>query len=147
MKKVLLTLIALLMSVSLVACGGGSGDDTPVNTAQALIDKDAEIKEKLGFNEYEKLYRAADAITDDLDARYEAFAKADAYMVAKALVITCHMQSISYAVSRVVPFSGPYAVSGIAGGKYKYMQVQEDMVTTEQHAELKAEWEAARSGK
>ena len=104
-------------------------------------------KKASGLSQYEAYYLAAEEIKGDLDARYAAFAKADAYMVAKALVITCHMQSISYAVSRVVPFSGPYAISGIAGGKYKYMQVQEDMVTAEQHAELKAAWEAARSGK
>lgn len=106
--------------------------------------EDRAAKDASGLAEYEKYYLAADAIKTDLDARYAAFAKADAYMVAEALIVPMNMQNISYAVSRVVPFSGPYSVAGIAGGKYKYMQVQEEMVTNEQYYEAKEEWLAAK---
>ena len=106
--------------------------------------EDRAAKDASGLAEYEKYYLAADAIKTDLDARYAAFAKADAYMVSEALIVPMNMQNISYSVSRVVPFSGPYSVAGIAGGKYKYMQVQEEMVTNEQYYEAKEEWLAAK---
>ena len=93
---------------------------------------DDELKTQLGFYEYEDLYRAADAITDDLDARYKAFAKADAYLLAHGLYIPTSMQTRSARVSHIVPFSAPYS-SGVSQYKYRGVQLQEDVVTTEQY--------------
>ena len=101
---------------------------------------DDELKTQLGFYEYEELYRAADAITDDLDARYKAFAKADAYLLAHGLYIPTSMQTRSARVSHVVPFSEPYS-SGVSQYKYRGVQLQEDVVTTEQYQAAMAAWE------
>ena len=101
---------------------------------------DDELKTQLGFYEYEDLYRAADAITDDLDARYKAFAKADAYLLAHGLYIPTSMQTRSARVSHIVPFSAPYS-SGVSQYKYRGVQLQEDVVTTEQYQAAMAAWE------
>ena len=101
---------------------------------------DDELKTQLGFYEYEELYRAADAITDDLDARYAAFAKADAYLLAHGLYIPTSMQTRSARVSHIVPFSAPYS-SGVSQYKYRGVQLQEDVVTTEQYQAAMAAWE------
>ena len=101
---------------------------------------DDELKTQLGFYEYEELYRAADAITDDLDARYKAFAKADAYLLAHGLYIPTSMQTRSARVSHIVPFSAPYS-SGVSQYKYRGVQLQEDVVTTEQYQAAMAAWE------
>ena len=101
---------------------------------------DDELKTQLGFYEYEDLYRAADAITDDLDARYAAFAKADAYLLAHGLYIPTSMQTRSARVSHIVPFSAPYS-SGVSQYKYRGVQLQEDVVTTEQYQTAMAAWE------
>lgn len=101
---------------------------------------DDELKTQLGFYEYEDLYRAADAITDDLDARYAAFAKADAYLLAHGLYIPTSMQTRSARVSHIVPFSAPYS-SGVSQYKYRGVQLQEDVVTTEQYQAAMAAWE------
>ena len=151
MKKILLTLMALLMSISLVAC---SNNNTPVvddggedvvggltkEEVDAMVQLDADIKEKVGFNEYEALYRAADAITDDLDARYEAYAKADAYLVEKVLFIPGSQQSRSLVVSRYVPYSAQYSGTGLAEYKYKGIRLQDDIVTVEQHDAAEKLW-------
>lgn len=101
---------------------------------------DDDLKTQLGFYEYEDLYRAADAITDDLDARYAAFAKADAYLLAHGLYIPTSMQTRSARVSHIVPFSAPYS-SGVSQYKYRGVQLQEDVVTTEQYQAAMAAWE------
>ena len=101
---------------------------------------DDELKTQLGFYEYEDLYRAADAITDDLDARYKAFAKADAYLLAHGLYIPTSMQTRSPRVSHIVPFSAPYS-SGVSQYKYRGVQLQEDVVTTEQYQAAMAAWD------
>ena len=76
-------------------------------TQSADFGTDDDLKAELGFTEYEALFRAADAITDDLDARYEAFAKADAYLLAHGLYIPTSMDTRSARVSHIVPFSAP----------------------------------------
>ncbi len=103
--------------------------------------EDDDIKTAAGWYEYEDLYRAADAITDDMDARYAAFAKADAYLIENALYIPTQQNTMSVRVSHVVPFSAPYSVSGISQYKYKFVQLQEDVVTAEDYYAAKAEWE------
>lgn len=104
---------------------------------------DDDIKEAVGFAEYTRLYEEADAIKGDLDARYEAFAKADAYLLANGLYIPTSMQTRSTRVTHVVPFSAEWG-SGVCQYKLKGLELQEDIVTTEQYEAAKAEWEAAQ---
>ena len=101
---------------------------------------DDDIKEAVGFNEYEKIWRAADAIKGDLDARYAAFAKADAYLLYNNLYIPTSMQTRSVRVTHVVPFSAPYS-TGVSQYKYKGVELQSDIVTVEQYEAAKAIWE------
>lgn len=106
---------------------------------------DDAIKEELGFNEYQALLDAADAITDDLDARYEAYAKADAYLLANGLYIPTTMSTgdMAVRVSHVTPFTRSYG-QGVSQYKWKGLTLQEDLVTTEQYEAAKAEWEAGK---
>lgn len=94
-----------------------------------------------GYDKYQELADAADAIKGDNDARYAAYAKADAYLLAEGLWIPMQMQTRSYRVSKVVPFTAPYSVSGNGGSKLKYVKVQVEPVTAEAYNKAKAEWE------
>ncbi|MDY5841529.1 MAG: ABC transporter substrate-binding protein [Peptoniphilaceae bacterium] len=94
---------------------------------------DLDIKQQLGFMEYEDLYRKADAIGNDLDARYKAFAEADAYLIEKALFIPTSQQTRGNRVSKIVPFTSPYADYGNSSNKYKGYRLQENPVTVEQY--------------
>ena len=116
-----------------------------------LVDKegnvlDEEIKNTIGLTEYEELYRAADAITDDLDARYEAYAKADAFLIANAIFVPTSQQQRTLGVKKEVPFSRPDSHTGISEYKYKYLQLQDDIMTVEQYNTVKAEREARIAG-
>ena len=102
---------------------------------------DDDIKEAVGFNEYERIWRAADAIKSDLDARYAEFAKADAYLLYHALYVPTSMQTRAVRVTHVVPFTAIYS-TGVSQYKYKGTQLQEGIVTVDQYNQLKAAWEA-----
>lgn len=106
-----------------------------------LDTDDADIKEQVGLVEYENLYKAADAIVDDMDARYKAFAEADAQLVETAFYIPTSTNTRSVRVSHVVPFSRYYSVCGMTEYKYKGLQLQEDIVTTADYEAAYEKWE------
>lgn len=104
---------------------------------------DDDIKATLGFDKYQELLDAANVITSDLDARYAAYAKADAYLLAHALYVPTTMSTSDMAVrvSHVVPFTRSYG-QGVSQYRWKGLELQEDLVTTEQYDAAKAKWEA-----
>lgn len=102
---------------------------------------DKDIKEAVGLAEYERLYQEADAIVDDMDARYKAFAAADAYLVETAFYIPTSTNTRSVRVSHVVPFTRYYSVCGMTEYKYKGLQLQEDIVTSADYDAAYAKWE------
>ena len=69
--------------------------------------------------EYYALVDAAKAITNDIPARYEAFAKAEAYLILHAFVMPFGHGSGGYTASLLDPFSGPMAPFGISADRYK----------------------------
>lgn len=112
------------------------------------VAEDKALKEQIGLLEYERLYREADKILDDLDARYDAFAKADAYLIAHAIFIPTQQQTRSQRITKVVPFSGLYSPFGVSELKFKSIQLQDELVTVSQYEEAYKKWEEdRRSGK
>jgi oligopeptide transport system substrate-binding protein len=79
-----------------------------------------------------------------MDARYEGFAKCDALLTENAIVISTGMDARGYAVSKIVPFTKSYSQSGISEYKYKYMVIQDEIVTKAQYDELYAKWEQGK---
>ena len=69
--------------------------------------------------EYYALVDAAKAITNDIPARYEAFAKAEAYLILHGFVMPFGHGSGGYTASLLDPFSGPMAPFGISSDRYK----------------------------
>ena len=55
--------------------------EDPADYQQELVDE---------FEQFTDLVSAANAIVDDTDARYEAFAKAEAYMINNSLAVPCY---------------------------------------------------------
>lgn len=106
--------------------------------------EDKDIKEKVGIMEFEDLYRKADAITDNMDERYKAFAKADAKLIQRCFYIPTAQKERRQMVSKYVPFSKIYSDTGISEYKYKYIRTQADNVTTEQYDKAYEEWKSKR---
>lgn len=107
-----------------------------------LADGDAQNNaaiEKCGLNEFQKLYDAADAITNDLDARYKAFAKAEAFILDSAIYIPVQTQtrSVNWRISREVPFQGGY----LQDTKYKNRIIQKDTVKAADYKKALEEWQ------
>lgn len=109
-------------------------------------DPSAAIKKQVGFDKYAKLLATAEAITTDANARYKAFAKADAWLVDNAVQIPIHSLGGTPSVTKVVPFSGSYATSGLGGpDRYKFKKVQDKAVSVAQYNKAKKAWEAKRT--
>ena len=70
------------------------------------------------YKEFTTLVNEANAITDDLDARYAAYAKAEAYMLQHAIVLPCYYQ-IGWCLSRVDNDTKMQPMFGSVGDKMK----------------------------
>ena len=99
--------------------------------------------EKVGLKEYDQLVDDASKETTDLTARYEKYAKAQAWLTDSALYIpTTTYNGAAAVVSRIKPFSGAYAQAGDKGSTYyfKYLKSQDDIVTKKQYDSAYKDW-------
>lgn len=94
------------------------------------------------FAEYTELVNAAKAITNDMDKRYEAFAKAEALLLKHAFALPIHTSSRFYQMSNLNIFEGQYAPFGNATLRYKDQYLYEDSMSLEQWQAAYAEWQA-----
>lgn len=83
------------------------------------------------YKEFTKMVDAADAITDDLDARYRAYAKAEAYFLEHALTIPCYY-GIGWALGKVDNDSKMNAMFGCQNEKMKNWETNEDGYTSKE---------------
>ena len=93
------------------------------------------------YEEFTALVKAADAIVDDLDARYTAFADAEAYFINHALAIPC-MTSVSWQLTCANDYSKVYTAYGIQAERYVNWETNDQIYTTAEYADLKAAYEA-----
>ena len=93
------------------------------------------------YKEFTELVAAARTIVDDYDARLDAFAKSEAYMVQHALVIPCYID-ISWQLTKVNDYTKIYAAYGISTYRYENWETQDTPYTTEQYEAIKAEYNA-----
>ena len=83
------------------------------------------------YKEFTKMVDEANAITDDLDARYAAYAKAEAYMLQHAIVLPCYYQ-IGWCLSRVDNDTKMQPMFGSVGDKMKNWGSNADGYTSEE---------------
>ena len=83
------------------------------------------------YKEYTKMVEDANAITDDMDARYAAYAKAEAYMLENALVVPSNY-SIGWCVSKIDNDSRMFAKFGGVNNKVKNWVTKTTPYTTEE---------------
>lgn len=92
--------------------------------------------------EYQELVAIARATTDDMDARYEAFAKAEAFLINHAMVIPYGITGGGYQCTKMNGFEGQYATYGQATSRYKGQWIYETAMSDEMFEEQLAAWEA-----
>ena len=106
-------------------------------------DPNSQAVQKVGLKEYDQLVDDASKETTDLTARYEKYAKAQAWLTDSALYIpTTTYNGAAAVVSRIKPFSGAYAQAGDKGSSYyfKYLKSQDDIVTKKQYDSAYKDW-------
>lgn len=94
--------------------------------------------------EYYAMVDAAKAIPIDLNARYEAFAKAEAYLVNHALVVPNSISSTYYVVTKLNTFEGQYAPFGVSVLRYKGQHLLDKPMSMDDFKKAQEEWTAAR---
>ena len=87
------------------------------------------------------MVEAANEINDDLDARYQAFAEAEAYMISHALCFP-HYYDVGWCLTKINPYSKINAMYGCVNGKMKNWETNADGYTTEEMAEIAAAYNA-----
>ena len=99
--------------------------------------------EKVGLKEYDQLVDDASKETTNLTARYEKYAKAQAWLTDSSLYIpTTTYNGAAAVISRIKPFSGAYAQACDKGSAYyfKYLQSQDNIVTKKQYDSAYKDW-------
>ena len=87
----------------------------------------AQQLKKVGLKEYDQLVDDASKETTNLTARYEKYAKAQAWLTDSSLYIpTTTYNGAAAVISRIKPFSGAYAQAGDKGSTYyfKYLNLK-----------------------
>ena len=96
------------------------------------------------INAYYALVDTAKAIIDDIPARYEAFAKAEAYLINHGYVIPFGYGTGGYTASLLDPFSAPIAPFGITTDRYKGQYKLEDYMDIDEYYDAMDAYETAR---
>ncbi|MBQ6716856.1 MAG: peptide ABC transporter substrate-binding protein [Clostridia bacterium] len=112
-------------------------DPFDVDNNYNFMDKGANPAE---MAEYYDLVKAAKAITGDTAARYEAFAKAEAYIIERAYIIPFGYGNGGYTASRVNPFTTQYAPFGISNYRYKGTKLVEEPMDTDAYFDAYDLW-------
>ncbi len=93
------------------------------------------------YQEFTTLTNEAKAITNDQDARYAAFAKAEAFYLENALAIPCNYE-VAWELTCINPYSKVYSAYGIQTYRYVNWETNDQIYTSDEIAELKAAYEA-----
>ena len=94
------------------------------------------------YEEYTDLVEEAKAIVDDIDARYAAFAKAEAYLLDKVLVSPAEFD-VSWCLTHANEYSKINAMYGPCNYKAVNWETSEEAYTTEDYEKFAAAFDAA----
>lgn len=164
MKKTLAMLLAVVMVLSLAACGAAPAETTtapvvevetnesepaeaaPAEEAEAVYvrEDDEDVYERAlgGFTE---LVEAAEA-AETIDERFMLFAQAEAYLLDSAVMIPTTTQNGAYTISRIAPRTVPYVQWGNDEDRLKGLVISDEFLTPAEREELLDIWAKACAG-
>lgn len=113
-----------------------------VSSEEANKANDAAV-EASGLLKYQEMIDEAYAINDDLDKRYEAEAKAEAFLLDNALYVNIQTQTraVNWTLSRIKPFTNKY----LNYSKMKGVIIQKDPVTAEEYQAAYEQWKVDKA--
>ena len=99
---------------------------------------------QVGLEDYEKMVVEAGNETTDVSKRYDKYAAAQAWLTDSALIIPTSSQTGRPMLSKMVPFTLPFAYSGNKGTTepllYKYLELQDKPVTADEYQKAQDKW-------
>ena len=99
---------------------------------------------QVGLEDYEKMVVEAGNENTDVSKRYDKYAAAQAWLTDSALIIPTASQTGRPMLSKMVPFTLPFAYSGNKGTSeallYKYLDLQDKAVTAEEYQKAQEKW-------
>ena len=111
------------------------GFDSGTNNAAA---------KQVGLEDYEKMVVEAGNEDTDVSKRYDKYAVAQAWLTDSALIIPTTSQTGRPMLSKMVPFTLPFAYSGNKGMSeallYKYLELQDKPVTADEYQKAQDKW-------
>ena len=140
-------LLILSAFAALTVCLTGCGESNSSKKTKVEIP---EFKDSTVYNtvlpEYKTLFDAAHQSTNNAE-RFVKFAETEAYLLDSAVILPMTTEGGRYGISRVLPYSGPYARYGSDSSKYKGYKIiktaNNDLLLTSRRDELKADWRNA----
>ena len=111
------------------------GFDSGTNNAAA---------KQVGLEDYEKMVVEAGEEVNDVSKRYEKYAAAQAWLTDSALVIPTTSRTGRPILSKMKPFTIPFALAGNKGTSepllYKYLELQDKAVTADEYQKAQDKW-------
>ena len=111
------------------------GFDSGTNNAAA---------KQVGLEDYEKMVVEAGNENTDVSKRYDKYAAAQAWLTDSALIIPTTSQTGRPMLSKMVPYTLPFAYSGNKGTSeallYKYLELQDKPVTADEYKKAQDKW-------
>lgn len=107
-------------------------------------DVNNEKVKALGLDTYTSMLEEANAETTNVQARYEKYAEAEAWLIDSGLIMPTISQGATPRVTKSVPFSKAYSLvgaKGASGFNFKLTKLQSDVVTAKEYEAAKKKWE------
>jgi len=95
--------------------------------------------------EYYRLVSAAKDIIADEAARYDAFAKAEAFLISHAIIVPFHLSFEGYVASYLSPFDRQYAPYGMSILRFKGRRLMDAPMDTGRYEAAYAQWATERA--
>lgn len=115
-------------------------------------DNNYNFWDKSGNDDTQKIYdewsakvEEAEAICDDDEARYTAFAEAEKILIDHAIIIPFKIDDGGYVASKLNPMEGEYAPYGVALQRYKFQHLGEKSMSMDEFDAELEKWQAART--
>jgi len=115
-----------------------------VNNSYLYLSDNTHADVKAMADEYYAMVEKAHTITDNIEARYLAYAEAEAYLINHAVAIPFGPGSGGYTASRIDPFTQQFAPFGISNERYKGSVLLDEPMSTDMYYDAYDQWLEAR---
>lgn len=147
MKKMLSMLLAVAMMISLCGCrrdksNGPAALQDPYDEYEDYDQRSAAIYRD-NLAPFQQAYQQA-LKAESVAQRYALMAVAEAELLASAVMLPLTAGGGSYTISRVAPYTGPYALWGNDADRLHSLLITKTPIEAENVAQMKAQWAKLR---